>query len=153
MVGGHDDDRPFEEIGGFDPDLGRHGDRQIQGEETEFAARMYDAFGERVWYNPDAVVEHKVFAYRINPIWLCKRAFWQGYSKRVLSEIIDDPGGNEGAFLSHLLLVGLPRYGREVAFDRSVTSAKRGIFAIVLTVAVGLGYLYALVTTRPTATA
>ncbi|MGQ4554931.1 glycosyltransferase [Halobellus sp. GM3] len=74
----------FDEIGDFDPDLGRHGDRQIQGEETEFAARMYDAFGKRVWYNPDAVVEHKIFDYRTDPRWLLERAFWQGYSKRVL---------------------------------------------------------------------
>lgn len=135
----------FEEIGGFDPDLGRHNNKQIQGEETEFASRMYDTFGKRVWYNPDAVVEHKVFAYRTDPKWLLERAFWQGYSKRVLSEIIDDPSGDEGAFISHLLFVGLPKYVRKVVFEHSLVSTKRGIFAVTLTVAVGLGYLYALI--------
>ncbi|WP_256289009.1 glucosyl-dolichyl phosphate glucuronosyltransferase [Halobellus inordinatus] len=136
----------FEEVGDFDPNLGRHGDRQIQGEETELSARMYEAFGERVWYNPDAVVEHKVFEYRTDPRWLLERAFWQGYSKRVLEELIDDAGGEEGAFLSYLLFEGLPGYAIETVRDRSVASAKKGLFATVLTAAVGLGFLYALVT-------
>jgi hypothetical protein len=133
----------FEEIGGFEPELGRHGDRQIQGEETELSARMYDAFDERVWYNPDAVVEHKVFRFRTDPTWLVKRAFWQGYSKRALDELIDDAGGEEGAFLSQLLFHGLPGYAYGAIVRRSSRDAKRGLFALVLTAAVGFGYLYA----------
>ncbi|WP_144903874.1 glucosyl-dolichyl phosphate glucuronosyltransferase [Halobellus captivus] len=135
----------FEEIGTFEPDLGRHGDRQIQGEETELAARMHAAFGERVWYNPDAFVEHKVFAYRTDPTWLLKRAFWQGYSKRALDELIDDSGGEEGAFVSQLLFSGLPHYARKTVVDGSIPDLKRGVFALALTAAVGSGYLYALV--------
>jgi glycosyltransferase involved in cell wall biosynthesis len=136
----------FEQIGDFDPSLGRHGDRQIQGEETELAARMYKSSGERVWYNPDAVVEHKVFEYRTDPRWLLERAFWQGYSKRVLDELIHDSGGEEGAFLSHLLFDGFPGYAVRTVRDRSFASAKRGLAALVLTAAVGLGFLYAVVT-------
>jgi glycosyltransferase involved in cell wall biosynthesis len=136
----------FEEVGDFDPDLGRHGDRQIQGEETELAARMHKSFDERVWYNPDAVVEHKVFEYRTDPRWLLERAFWQGYSKRILDELINDSGGEEGAFLSHLLFDGLPGYAVRTVQNRSLTSAKKGLAALVLTAAVGLGFLYAIVT-------
>jgi glycosyltransferase involved in cell wall biosynthesis len=136
----------FDEVGGFDPNLGRHGDRQIQGEETELAARMYATFGERVWYNPDAVVEHKVFEYRTAPRWLLERAFWQGYSKRVLDELIDDSGGEEGAFLSQLLFEGFPGYVTETVRYRSFASAKKGLAALALTVAVGLGFIYAAVT-------
>ncbi|MFA1612233.1 glucosyl-dolichyl phosphate glucuronosyltransferase [Halobellus rubicundus] len=133
----------FEEIGGFESELGRHGDRQIQGEETELSARMHDAFGERVWYNPDAVVEHKVFDFRTDPKWLVTRAFWQGYSKRALDELIDDSGGEEGAFLSQLLFHGLPGYAYGAVVRKSSQAAKRGLFALVLTAAVGFGFLYA----------
>lgn len=136
--------RVFQSIGGFDADLGRHGGRQIQGEETEFAARMYAAFGERVWYNPAAVVEHKVFQYRTDPIWLTKRAFWQGYSKRVLDEITDDSGGEETEFLTQLCFEGLPRYLYRTVRNRSLSSLIKGLFAIILTLSVGAGYLYAL---------
>jgi glycosyltransferase involved in cell wall biosynthesis len=134
----------FQSIGGFDADLGRHGGRQIQGEETEFAARMYTAFGERVWYNPAAVVEHKVFQYRTDPVWLTKRAFWQGYSKRVLDDINEDSGGEETEFLTQLFFEGLPRYARQTVQNHSASSLIKGLFAIMLTISVGTGYLYAL---------
>jgi glycosyltransferase involved in cell wall biosynthesis len=134
----------FESVGGFDTDLGRYGDRQIQGEETELAARMNDTFGEQVWYNPDAVVEHKVFSYRTESVWLIKRAFWQGYSKYVLDKIIDYSGGEESDFLTQLCFEGLPRYGRQTIRNRSKSSLMKGLFAIVLTISVGAGYLYGL---------
>jgi glycosyltransferase involved in cell wall biosynthesis len=136
----------FEELGGFDADLGRSGEGNLQGEETEFAARMRQRYGEGVWYDPDAVVEHKVFDYRTDPRWLLDRAFWQGYSKRVMSEVLPEAAaesGEEGAFLRTLLLDSVP--GRLGSFVRQPRPAVvlQLVALVVLTGAVGAGYLVA----------
>ena len=140
----------FEELGGFDTDLGRAGEGNLQGEETEFAARMRQRYGTGVWYDPDAVVEHKVFDYRLSPQWLLERAFWQGYSKRVMAEVLpetEDEGvdGEESAFLRFLLTESVP--GRTTSLARSPSSegARQLCSLLVLTAAVGLGYGYAVV--------
>jgi glycosyltransferase involved in cell wall biosynthesis len=138
----------FEELGGFDPNLGLSGDNNVQGEETEFAARVRRRYGEGVWYDPDAVVEHKVFASRMRPRWLLDRAFWQGYSKRVMNDAL--PGGvdtEEGDFVRQLLVSSVPdRVGR---FVRGDADAARQLLTLwLLTVTVGLGYLYGAVCLR-----
>jgi glycosyltransferase involved in cell wall biosynthesis len=134
----------FEELGGFDENLGRKGDNQVQGEETEIAARMYEEYGERVWYTPDAKVGHKVFDYRTDPVWLLKRAFWQGYSKRVMDDLVDDDG-QEGEFLKQLLLNFVPNRLAGLVRKPSLTDAEQLVMLVVLTAAVGFGFLYGLV--------
>jgi glycosyltransferase involved in cell wall biosynthesis len=133
----------FGRLGGFDPEFGRRGEKNLQAEETELAVRLHREFGERVWYTPRAVVHHKVFDYRTDPKWLLDRAFWQGYSKRAMAVLLPDSGDEESAFLGDLLtryvpqrLVGLPFSG--------VAGLLQLLFLAALTVAVGVGYLYAL---------
>ncbi|WP_136602536.1 glucosyl-dolichyl phosphate glucuronosyltransferase [Salinigranum halophilum] len=134
----------FEELGGFEPNLGRFGEKYLQGEETEFAARVRQHYGEGVWYDPDAVVEHKVFDYRTKPGWLVKRAFWQGYSKRVMGELSsDDDGGEEGVFLRNLAFVFVPGRLRDLARHRRGVDLLQLFALLVFTGTVGLGYLYA----------
>jgi glycosyltransferase involved in cell wall biosynthesis len=134
----------FESLGGFDETLGRKGDAQVQGEETELAARMHDEYGERVWYTPEAKVGHKIFEYRTDRKWLLERSFWQGYSKRVMDDLVDDEG-QEGAFLRQLLFDFAP--GRLVGLvrDPSLKKADQLAMLIVFTAAVGAGFLYGLV--------
>ncbi len=134
----------FEELGGFEPNLGRAGEKNLQGEETEFAARMRKRYGEGVWYDPDAVVEHKVFDYRTKPGWLVKRAFWQGYSKRVMADVLpDEDGGEESAFLRQLLLEFVPERVRAVGCRRRLVDVAQLLALFLLTAVVGLGYVYA----------
>ena len=73
-------------LGGFKNEMGVKGTRQMQGEETELCDRMRKKFGKGVVYNPDAIVYHKVFPERLEIRFLLRRAFWQGYSKRVMKE-------------------------------------------------------------------
>lgn len=139
----------IEELGGFKPQLGVVGNRQIQGEETELAARMRAQFDEGVWYNPRAVVEHKIFERRTNPIWLTKRAFWQGYSKYLIERMLPDGIAREAEseFLRNLVTTWLPeRIGRTVT-TRSLSSALQFIALIVFTGMVGCGYLYGILDT------
>lgn len=132
----------LERVGGFDPGFGRKGDRQLQSEETEVAARVREEFGEGVIYNPDARVAHKVFRYRTRPAWLVKRAFWQGYSKRHMEVVLPESDGNETEFLSKLLLTFIPGRVSNLVQGPSIPEVKQLLMLFVLTASVGFGYLY-----------
>jgi glycosyltransferase involved in cell wall biosynthesis len=54
----------FIKYGGFRTDLGPHPGSQIRSEDTEFGRRVLAA-GERLWYEPSAVVYHPVPADRL----------------------------------------------------------------------------------------
>lgn len=49
----------FDKYNGFRRDLGPNPDSEIRGEDTEFGNRLLRA-GEQLWYEPSAVVHHKV---------------------------------------------------------------------------------------------
>ena len=133
----------FLELGGFDPDIGgRKGDANLQGGETELCARLAAEYDEQVWYNPDAQVAHKIFDYRTDPKWLLDRAFWQGYSKRAMSQFVDDAGDEEGDYLRQLLLEFGPRRVTNLARNPSKAQALQLLMLIAFTGAVGFGYVY-----------
>jgi glycosyltransferase involved in cell wall biosynthesis len=133
----------FAELGGFDIDIGgRKGDKNLQGGETELCARMREAYGQGVWYDPEAEVAHKVFEYRTEFRWLVDRAFWQGYSKRAMESFVDDEGEEEGAFLCYLVMSATPRRVSHLATAPSVSGLQRLVTLYVLTALVGFGYLY-----------
>jgi glycosyltransferase involved in cell wall biosynthesis len=133
----------FEELGGFDEQVGLAGDENLQAEETEFCIRMQQAFDRGVLYNPEAVVAHKVFEYRTEVPWLLRRAFWQGYSKRAVETLGGDRGDAERDFLSHLCFTAGPRRLRGLIEDPSLAAVQQLCLLVALTAAVGVGYLYA----------
>ncbi|MFB6110785.1 MAG: glucosyl-dolichyl phosphate glucuronosyltransferase [Halodesulfurarchaeum sp.] len=133
----------FLDLGGFDTDIGgRQGDANLQGGETELCARMAAAYGEEVWYNPDAEVAHKVFDYRTDFWWLLDRAFWQGYSKRAMETIVPQSGDGETEFLRYLLTGAIPRTVRQIGTERSTAQLMRLLMLFVLISSVGAGYGY-----------
>lgn len=70
----------LEQIGGFDPNLGRVGKNLLSNEElqtTELALSM----GWQVAYLPDALVAHNVAPERVNRTWFFSRGWWQGISE------------------------------------------------------------------------
>lgn len=138
----------FEALGGFDPDFGRRGDRQLQAEETEFCARMADHFGEGMYYVPDATVAHKIFDWRTDPRWLLQRAFWQGYSKRVMERHLPEAIGAERTFLARLVGEFIPARLAGLARRPSKQALSQLLFLILLTGMVGAGYGYGLLTSR-----
>ena len=135
----------FDEIGTFDPELGRHGSANFQAEETVFAIRMRERFGQGVIYEPNAKVAHKVFEYRTNPMWLLDRAFWQGYSKRVLEDLVDNSGEGEGEFLAKLLTEFVPKRICRLIKSPSRDDFLQLIAIFVFTGTVGVGYLYGVI--------
>ncbi|MFC5973305.1 glycosyltransferase [Halomarina salina] len=139
----------FEALSGFDTDVGgRQGDNHLQGGETELCARLREEYDVGVQYNPDAVVAHKIFDYRTDPRWLVERAFWQGYSKRGMEVFVPESTGEEAEFLSALLFRFVPGRVRDLVDEFSAAKLSQLVMLVVLTGAVGLGYLYGVVKWR-----
>jgi glycosyltransferase involved in cell wall biosynthesis len=136
--------RVLVDLGGFDEGLGRKGDAQGQGEETDLAARLYREHGERVWYVPEAVVGHKVFDYRTEPGWLLRRAFWQGHSKRRMGGVTSGDA-RETDYLRRLVLEFGPGRLWGLVRHPSRERASQLVALVALTAAVGAGYAYGVV--------
>lgn len=136
----------FRELGGFKENMGKRGENNLQGGETELCARLYREYGERVTYTPKAEVAHKVFDYRTKPSWLAKRAFWQGYSKRRMDDFIEDATDTEFDFLRRLSLEFVPKRVRSLIGSPSFKKAGQLFALFALTACVGVGYVYALLT-------
>ncbi|AOW80032.1 glycosyl transferase family 2 [Halodesulfurarchaeum formicicum] len=139
----------FEKLNGYNTDIGRKGGREIQAEEPEIGIRLQDEFESGVFYNPEAKVAHKIFEYRTDPIWIAKRAFWQGYSKRGIKNILPDAGPQEEShFLLFLLVNSLPQKTVKIFKQPSIKSVNQLIWLIGLTGIVGLGYVYGIIRWR-----
>lgn len=134
----------FMALGGFK--LAGLSPSRIQGRETELCARMRSTYGEGVWYDPEAIVSHKVYDYRTDRGWLVRRAFWQGVSKRGMERIVPDSADAESDFLRILLTESVPR--RAARSLTSATEARQLAWLLLLTFLVGVGYLYGLLTFR-----
>ena len=136
----------FDELDGFDVDIGgRKGDNHLQGGESELCARMRAEYEERVWYVPEATVEHRIFDYRTEARWLLERAFWQGYSKRGMERFVPESTGSEDEFLGRLLFEFAPGRLRGLVLRPSTAAALKLLFLFVFTGAVGAGYCYGIV--------
>jgi glycosyltransferase involved in cell wall biosynthesis len=73
----------FEKYGAFRTDLGRCGDSLIGNEDTEFGRRLMTG-GERLRYEPFAVVYHSVPAERLNKRYF--RAWWFAFGRAQMRE-------------------------------------------------------------------
>jgi len=127
-------------LGGFRGEMGVKGSGALQGEETEMCVRMKERFGKGVMYNPGAIVHHKIVSARTKVTFLMKRAFWQGYSKRMIAEM-GYSMDVEGDFLRDLVYVGV--FGRVKEILRfKIVPAVQIFFLGLFTAAVFLGYTY-----------
>lgn len=124
-------------LGGFRTEMGVKGRRGLlQGEETELCERMRERFGQGVVYNPAAVVYHKIYPERLKLRFLLRRAFWQGYSKRMMKEAGSSVSEEEkfvrvlfGGVVERLKAKSLVAFGQLAVL-------------LLLTSAVGLGYFF-----------
>jgi len=75
----------FEKYGGFRTDLGPSPNREIPrpNEDTEFGRRLMKA-GERLWYEPSAVVRHPVSASRLKKKYFL--TWWLDYGRAQIRE-------------------------------------------------------------------
>ncbi len=81
----------LEQIGGFDPNLGRVGKNLLSNEEL-FMTELAIAKGWQVAYLPNAIAAHNVSPERLKPGWFLSRSWWQGISECYREEIAGRTG-------------------------------------------------------------
>ena len=67
-------------VGGFDDMLGRKGDDNTGGEEVDFYRRLLAA-GFHVWWTPEAVINHRIQASKLNRRYFLDLHFCQGQTE------------------------------------------------------------------------
>ncbi|TYT62003.1 glucosyl-dolichyl phosphate glucuronosyltransferase [Natrialba swarupiae] len=134
----------FLNVGGYDENTGRKGDRHIQAHEAPVCIRMANAYGKGVIYNRNAVVNHQLFDYRGDFRWLVGRSFWQGYSKRIMDVLLPEAAGDKNEYLKQLMLEFVPERLWDLGREPALSKAKQLVAIFVFTAAVGFGYLYGL---------
>ena len=123
-------------LDGFRSEMGVKGRGLLQGEETELCERMSNKFEKGVIYNPEAIVYHKVFPERLRMRFLLRRAFWQGYSKRLMKELgysMDE----ESNFAKNLIFTSISE-----RLKPSPTNLLQLVFLGILTLATAWGYIF-----------
>jgi glycosyltransferase involved in cell wall biosynthesis len=98
----------LEQIGGFDPQLGRIGSTLLSNEElrtTELALEL----GWQVAYLPEAIVAHTVAPERLDRGWFLDRGWWQGISECYRERLAGRAGLGQLAHGTERLLRGLYR--------------------------------------------
>ncbi|MFA9516096.1 glucosyl-dolichyl phosphate glucuronosyltransferase [Halopenitus sp. H-Gu1] len=136
----------FLEVGGYDPNTGRKGDKHLQAHEAPVGIRLLEEYGQGMVFTEDAVVHHTLFEYRGDFAWLVSRSFWQGYSKRVMDLLYPEAPDDKSAYLKQLLTHFVPKRMKDVVRSPSMPELKQLLTIFVFTGAVGLGYLYAMAT-------
>ncbi|WP_439026669.1 glucosyl-dolichyl phosphate glucuronosyltransferase [Haloarchaeobius sp. DT45] len=136
----------FLNVGGYDPNTGRKGEKHLQAHEAPAGIRMLEEYGRGMVFNEDAVVHHKLFDYRGNYRWLVSRSFWQGYSKRVMDLLYPNAPDDKSAYLYQLMTHFVPKRIAALVRSPSLPKVKQLITIFVFTAVVGLGYLCAMVT-------
>jgi glycosyltransferase involved in cell wall biosynthesis len=88
----------FVEVGGFSEHLGRKGKHVLGGEEREFFYRL-SLLNARVFYQPKALVWHRVPAERLSRAWMLKLKFAVGVSSAIYNDLVSDNTGRLQCFM------------------------------------------------------
>jgi glucosyl-dolichyl phosphate glucuronosyltransferase len=102
----------FDEIGGFDEEVGRIGLIPLGNEETEFCIRIGQKLpGSRVVFEPTAVVHHRVTPARVRWSYLVSRSHAEGISKAAMSRVVgtSDATSEERGYATRVLPRGVLR--------------------------------------------
>ena len=138
----------FDKLGGFDVQFGKDHGHNLQSEETELCVRLREGFRRDLYYVPEAVVSHRVYDWQLSWRWLINRAFWQGYSKKLLSSKTQSSQKTELDFFKYIMSESIKLYIKEMYKDKSAVPIGRLIMMYVLTLSVGIGYLTAIIGRR-----
>lgn len=75
-------------VGGFNPGLGRVGNKLLSGEELH-VQRLLFAAGHQIYYDPRASVGHHVPVSRLTREWFMQRAYSEGVSAAVMRTVME----------------------------------------------------------------
>ena len=131
----------LQQVGGFRTDLGRTASSlPISCEDTELCIRLRREVGP-IYFAPEAVVHHKVHAFRTKPGYVVKRAYAEGLSKAMVAAYVgqDSALETERAYVSRTLPRGVLR-GIGDAFRGDLAGLGRAATIIVGLAVTGVGY-------------
>ncbi|MEL7034317.1 MAG: glycosyltransferase family 2 protein [Cyanobacteria bacterium J06592_8] len=81
----------LDQIGGFDPNLGRVGKNLLSNEELQMTELALEK-GWQVAYLPEALVAHNVAPERVKRGWFMERGWWQGISECYREQLAGQAG-------------------------------------------------------------
>jgi GT2 family glycosyltransferase len=124
---------------------GKTGKHELVGDETEFSIRAKRKTGRKILYNPTVKVQHKVYRYRVNPMFVARRGYWEGYTKAMFknSYLNHDSDGQLLRIEYQLLKRILTRLFPEIIagfFTRPAIAWRKLSMTINATVSVAAGY-------------
>lgn len=137
----------FEKVALFNENFGlaKEGNSYGQAEEPDFALRIKKKLGQRVIYNPELIVYHKVPESKTRLRALLKRAFYQGYSKALLKRISPhpEPLATEESYLKGLLFKYIPQRVKALFIGTGSAARIKQLLVLFASIfAVGLGFIY-----------
>jgi GT2 family glycosyltransferase len=141
----------FDELGGFNEDLGRIGRNALGCEETEFCIRLQAKRpGLRVLYDPDARVWQHVPDDRANWRYFFKRCFAEGLSKANMVRLVGSRDGlsAERAYTARVLSSAVVRAVGEAVATRDVAGIYRAAAITSGLCVTAAGYLRATLAIR-----
>jgi glycosyltransferase involved in cell wall biosynthesis len=141
----------FQQLGMFNPSIGRLGSLPLGCEETEFCLRAARALpGARIALIAGAEIDHRVPAARASASYLLRRCYFEGISKALVRRLGDARSlETERRYLRHSLPARLRASAQSVATGHGVTDALGQFGAVVGAVgAAAGGYLVGLVAFR-----
>lgn len=133
----------FDNIDGFDIDLGKNHGFNLQGEEPELGIRIQKEYNTGVYYDSNAIVSHLIEEKQTRFIWLCKRAYLQGITKYIIQDKHKDIQlQTENNYLKYLFLNRLFYHFKSITTGKEIKKSIGSIIGILLfTFLVGMGYM------------
>jgi glycosyltransferase involved in cell wall biosynthesis len=134
--------KTLQDAGFFTTALGKQGKKWMVGEETELCIRIGEKTKKRVILNPNVKVKHKVDCYRLQMKNIIKRAYWEGYSKAVLSSMYRKEAlSAESTYLKRLLFSFYPQSLKNV-IRQPLDTIKQIETVTIVILAVASGYFF-----------
>lgn len=133
----------FSTIGMFDVNLGLNSKRWVGGEDSDMFLRV-KKFGMKIVFNPNIIVYHKVYRYRIKIKSLAKRAFNGGYSVFLMKKLVKYSLHNstEHKYIKHVLFNFFPRVLKGIITKFSLIPVKQICAVILVLFFEFIGFLY-----------
>jgi len=135
----------FEEVGPFNPDIGRLGSQPLGCEETEICIRALERWpGKKILYAPEALVHHHATLSRQTVHYFARRCYFEGVSKVVVRRLRGRAATSaEVGYLSRTLPNAILREARNVVLlkDAGGSASRIGMTALGVG-AVGAGFAF-----------
>jgi len=128
----------------FTSAIGRIDDKQFTADDTEFSIRVLQTFRDsRIIYDPEAIVYHRIYPYRLSLKYAFRRAFGEGLSKAYVAKLHKKQVlSTEKEYLMNVFTRFLPDQIKKIFEGKSMMSTIGQVIMVLSVVgAVLIGYV------------